>query len=68
LFRGTNIDVRRGAVDRHHDAVAGLILEIDIRELLAGAVRHDEGGAYILDGPRRRGSGEPSLAVANSTA
>ena len=31
-----------------------LILEIDIRELLSGAVLHDEGGADIFDSPRRR--------------
>jgi hypothetical protein len=31
-----------------------LILEIDVGELLAGAVPHDEGGTNILDGPRGR--------------
>ena len=31
-----------------------LILEIDIGELLPGAVRHDEGATNILDGPKRR--------------
>jgi hypothetical protein len=33
---------------------AGFILEIDIRELLAGAVLHGKGRADILDSPRRR--------------
>jgi hypothetical protein len=31
-----------------------LILEIDIRKLLAGAVRYDEGGTNVLDSPGRR--------------
>jgi len=33
---------------------AGLLLEIDIGELLASAVLHDEGSTNILDGPGRR--------------
>jgi hypothetical protein len=31
-----------------------LILEIDIRKLLAGAVLHDKGRTDVLDSPRRR--------------
>jgi hypothetical protein len=31
-----------------------LILEIDTRKLLPGAVRHDEGRTNILDSPWRR--------------
>ena len=35
-------------------AAARLILEIDIRQLLPGAVRHDEGRTNVLDSPGRR--------------
>jgi hypothetical protein len=40
---------------------ARLILEIDIGEPLPGAVRHDEGGANILDCPRRREAARESM-------
>jgi len=33
---------------------AGLILEIDIRKLLAGAVPHHKASVQFFDGPRRR--------------
>ena len=33
---------------------AGLILEIDIGQLLPGAVSHGKAGVQFLDGPRRR--------------
>jgi hypothetical protein len=35
-------------------SAAGLILEIDIGQLLPGAVRHDKAGVQFLDSPRRR--------------
>jgi hypothetical protein len=38
------------------DRLAGLILEIDVGELLPGAVDYDEGGADVLDRPGRRES------------
>jgi hypothetical protein len=35
-------------------ATAGLILEIEVSERRPDAVLHDEAGAVVLDGPRRR--------------
>jgi hypothetical protein len=34
---------------RHASILQRLVLEIDIRKLLPGAVRHDEEGVYFLD-------------------
>jgi hypothetical protein len=36
------------------DRPAGLILEIDVGERLAGVILHNEAGVSFLDGPRRR--------------
>ena len=33
---------------------AGLLLEIDVSQRLAGVILHDEAGVRFLDGPRRR--------------
>jgi hypothetical protein len=41
------------------DSPAGLILEIDIRQLLAGAVLHDETGFQFIDRPGRREAAVP---------
>jgi hypothetical protein len=35
-------------------AAAGLLLEINVSELLAATVNHDKAGGLFLDGPRRR--------------
>ena len=42
---------------------AGLFLVIEIAELLPAVVLHDEGGADVLDGPRRWEGGEPSTEL-----
>jgi hypothetical protein len=37
---------------RRRRSLAGLILEIDVRERHAGVIPHDEAGVRFLDGPR----------------
>ena len=47
-------------------ASARLVLEIDIRERLPGAVFYDEGCTDVLDGPRRREAACSHLADENN--
>jgi hypothetical protein len=40
-----------------------LVLEIDIRELLAAVIAHDKTGVQFLDCPRRREAALKALAM-----
>ena len=48
-------------------AVAGLVLEIDIRQRVPGVILHDEAGVRFLDGPRRRETGDVIAALPFAT-